>query len=109
MNIKQGIREGNAISRAAENIGEYTLTNNLSTTPEIRKANFAGVSGVLISGSASALTFYVANGDSPFREFKEDYTGDTDCFVAPSGIWAFEKVKIVRASGTALYAIRIVN
>lgn len=109
MNINQGVREGNAISRAAENIGIYTLTNNLSTTPEIRKANFAGLSGVLVSGSASALTFYVANGDSSFREYKEDYTGDTDCFVAPPGIWAFEKVKIVRAAGTATYALRIVN
>jgi hypothetical protein len=102
-----GKRENNAISRAADYVGTLTFTNDVATTPVIPKENYAGLSGVRISGSPTSLTFYVSNG-SQFRELTEDYYGNADAFVAPEGIWAFAEVKIV-ANVTSVYEIRLAS
>ena len=104
----QGNREFNAIARSSERVGAYSITTSLSTTPVINKANYAGLSGVLVSGTPTSLEFHVSNGDSPYHLFREDYQGDENAFVAPQGIWAFEKVKIV-ANAACVYELRNMN
>lgn len=111
--MNQGQQEHNAIARQAERVmingsGSISLTTSASTTPIINKTNFAGLSGVKVSGSATEFTFHVANGDSPYQVLDAEYTGDGNAFVAPDAIWAFEKVKIV-ADAAGVYELRLVG
>lgn len=103
-----GQQEHNAIARQAARVGAVSLTTNISTTPEINKANFAGLSGVKVSGSATSFVFHVANGDSGYQILDAEYVGDGNSFVAPDAIWAFEKVKIV-PNAAGVYEIRLVG
>jgi hypothetical protein len=106
--MNQGQQEYNAIARQAERVGSISLTTNVNTTPVINKANFAGLSGVKVSGSATDFTFHVANGDSPYQVLDAEMIGDENAFVAPDAIWAFEKVKIV-ANAAGVYELRLVG
>jgi len=104
----QGKRELNAIARSGERT-VLTLTTSLSTTPVINKDNYAGLSGVRVSGSPTDLAFYVSNGDGDFRLFDVVFVGSVNAFVAPAEIWAFQKVKIVTTSQSGVYEIRLVG